>query len=78
MGENRPKIKAAEKATDVVIDHWNNAQSALRRLWTNGYGVLSDPSMARSDLYRAQDEIKAALAALNGCAWPSDKDYGDA
>jgi hypothetical protein len=70
---NREKLRRAEKVTDQVVEGWNEAQQALRTCWTNGAGILSDPSMARSDLYRAKDGIDKALKAMNAFNdWPRD------
>jgi hypothetical protein len=73
---NRSKLRAAEKVTDVVVAGWNEAQFALRTLWVDGAGVLTDPSMVRSDLATAAAAIKRAQAAMDGFhAWPTDADY---
>jgi hypothetical protein len=76
MPENREKIRRAEKVTDVVVEGWNEAQRALQTCWTNGYGVLTDPSMVSQDLYRAKGAIDKALTAMrNFRDWPRDQDY---
>jgi hypothetical protein len=72
----REKIRKAAQISDVVASSWNDAQQALNTLWVNGAGVLDDPSMARSDLYRAKDAIEKALAAMRDFSeWPRAADY---
>jgi hypothetical protein len=72
---NRDKLRRAEKVTDTVVDAWNEAQGALKTLWVNGAGVLTDPSMVRSDLWTAANAIKRALEAMNFSDWPREADY---
>ena len=52
---NQEKIRRAAAATDVVLEGRTHALQALQApAWTNGAGVLSDPSMVRSNLHRAK------------------------
>jgi hypothetical protein len=72
------KIIAASKATDVVLAAYSNAVRSLNgSLHYNGYGVLADVSMVRSRLFDAKAQIDKALAAISGCSWPTDTDYGE-
>jgi hypothetical protein len=74
---NQEKIRRAAAATDVILQGVNAALQALQApTWTNGAGVLSDPSMARSNLHRARDAIDMALDAMNSLdGWPREQDY---
>ena len=75
---NQEKIRHAAAATDVVLEGCNRALGALQGpLWTNGAGVLTDPSMVRSNLHRAKAAIDMALDAMNSLdGWPREQDYG--
>jgi hypothetical protein len=77
MLENQEKIRRAAAATDVILEGCNTALQALHApLWTNGSGVLSDPSMVRSNLHRARAAIDMALDAMNSLdGWPREQDY---
>jgi hypothetical protein len=72
-----PKIRQAAAATDVVLEGRTHALQALQApAWTNGAGVLSDPSMVRSNLHRAKAAIDRALDAMNSLdGWPREQDY---
>jgi hypothetical protein len=69
--------RCAAAATDVVLEGHNRALQALQApLWTNGAGVLADPSMVRSNLHRAKAAIDMALDAMNNLdGWPQERDY---
>jgi hypothetical protein len=52
---NQEKVKRAAAATDVILESCNAALQALNApQWTNEASVLSDPSMVRSNLQRAE------------------------
>jgi hypothetical protein len=72
-----PKIRQAAAVTDVVLEGRTHALQALQAsAWTNGAGVLTDPSMVRSNLHRAREAINKALDAMNSLdGWPQEKDY---
>jgi hypothetical protein len=74
---NQEKVRHAAAATDVILEGCNTALQALQApRWTNGAGVLSDPSMVRSNLHYARKAIDMALEALNGVGdWPQEQDY---
>jgi hypothetical protein len=74
---NQGKVRQAAAATDAILEGCNTALQALQApLWTNGASVLSEPSMVRSNLHRAQEAIDMALDAMNGVDWPREQDYG--
>jgi len=77
MPENQAKIRHAAAATDVILEGCNAALQALQApLWTNGSGVLSDPSMVRSNLHRVKAAINQAIDAMNSLdGWPREQDY---
>jgi hypothetical protein len=63
------------KRTQAVIDEVVDAGQILNRsIWTNGFGVLADPSMLRARLLDARTHIEAALMVINSTEWPSDDD----
>ena len=67
MTRDQEKIRRAAIATDVILEGCNAALQALQApLWTNGAGVLSDPSMVRSNLHNARAAIDKALDAMKG------------
>lgn len=69
-------INELSKRTDTIVDAVLEAKRFIDRpLWTNGFGVLSDPSSARSNLVEARSKIDAALQAFRNTTWPSDADY---
>jgi ribosomal protein S9 len=71
-------VKAADLATNRVLDAIGSARTALeRQIWTNGAGVLSDPSMVRTNLAQAQVAVERALKEIRACDWPRDADYGE-
>jgi hypothetical protein len=74
---NREKIRHAAAATDVILEGCNTALQALQApAWTNAAGVLTDPSMVRSNLHRARSAIDMALDAMNSIGdWPREEDY---
>jgi hypothetical protein len=74
---NQAKIRHAAAATDVILEGCNRALQALQApLRTNDAGVLSDPSMVRSNLHRAKAAIDMALDAMNSLdGWPQERDY---
>ena len=74
---NQEKIRRAAAVTDVVLEGCNTALQALQApRWTDGAGVLSDPSMVRSNLHRAKAAIDMALNAMNSLdGWPEEQDY---
>ncbi len=75
---NDTKIRAADLATNRVLDAIGSARTALERpLWTNGAGVLSDPSMVRTNLAQAQVAVEQALKEIRACDWPRAADYGE-
>ena len=74
---NQEKIRHAAAATDTILEGRTHALQALQApLWSNGAGVLTDPSMVRSNLYRARAAIDQALDAMNSLdGWPQETDY---
>lgn len=74
---NRRKINLAYKATDIIIDKAAEASDALRIMFTNGYGVLSDPSNVQGNLRTAKAAIDAALTVMKDAEWPNLADYGE-
>jgi hypothetical protein len=78
MATNRAKINVASKATDVVLEaHQKAARFLAGSVHYNGFGVLADVSMVQGRLFDAKSEIDKALAAIRGCKWPSNEDYGE-
>ncbi|WP_192242829.1 hypothetical protein [Mesorhizobium silamurunense] len=77
MTVNHQKISRCYKATDIIIDKAAEARGSLNTIFTNGYGVLSDPSGVKGDLRQAKAAIESALATLNDTDWPILADYGE-
>ena len=76
MPENLPKILRAEQISKQVVEGFVDAQQALRTCWINGYGVLTEPRSAWSDLCQAKSAIEKALTAMRDFSdWPRDEDY---
>lgn len=74
----RAKIKAAEKASDVIVDSWNEAVKELSGpLLVNGLGVIDDPSMSMGHIYRAHEALEKAISAYRDArpTWPTNADY---
>jgi hypothetical protein len=66
---NQEKIKRAAAATDVILGGRAAALQCLQApMIYNAAGVLSDPSMVRSNLHRAKAAIDMALDAMNSLA----------
>lgn len=64
------------KRSDQISDAVAQAYGYVGRdLWTNGFGILADPSSVRSNLLMARQKIDAALKTLADTSWPSDADY---
>lgn len=74
---NHAKIQKAEIATDIVTEGWWKAQESLQVCFTNGYGVLSDPSMTFSRLHGARGAIDKAMRAISTTNWPTNADYDE-
>ncbi|CDX26804.1 conserved hypothetical protein [Mesorhizobium plurifarium] len=74
---NQQKIARCAKATDIIIDKAGEASDALRIIFTNGYGILSDPSNVRGNLRTAKEAIDAALTTMKDTDWPTLADYGE-
>jgi hypothetical protein len=74
---NQEKIRHAAAATNTILEGRTRALNALQApAWTNAAGVLTDPSMVRSNLHRAKAAIDMAIDAMNSLdGWPEEKDY---
>lgn len=78
---SRSTINDLSKRTDQIFEALNDAERALKSnscSTYNGFGILSDPSMARSNIYDAKKKLEEALALLNGAKWPSSNADWDA
>lgn len=67
-------INDLSKRTDRVLDAINEASRALNRTSctsVNGWGILSDPYMARLSLHEAKQRIEQALTLINQAKWPN-------
>lgn len=67
--------RECEGATDQIIAEAGEATRRLAILMTNGYGILADPSMVRSNLADARDAINRALVVLGQVNWPTEDEY---
>lgn len=69
-------INELGKRTDAVLDPLGEAITLLRGpVWTNGYGVLADPSALRLRIAEASAHLDAALKALRETKWPTNREW---
>ena len=74
-----PIIKKADAASDIIVDNWRKALSALEYGGgTNGYGILYDPRADYNRLLDAKEAIDAAVATYRATHWPTDEEYDEA
>jgi len=72
-------INELSKRTDAVFEAVTEAHRLLQgfNYSFNGWGVLSDPSMARARLADVRAKIDSALDILRSTAWPTSDDEWD-
>lgn len=71
----RPSFSAARKATKQIAVLWDEAESHIRYMGTNGAGVLYDHPEQAYKLRTAKRAIEKALAIYEATDWPADEDY---
>jgi hypothetical protein len=69
-------IEEAVKTTSAVRSHVRAAALRIDQdSQANAYGILMHPDQYKWNLLAAIDELKKAVAAIEGGHWPSDSDY---
>jgi len=71
----RVKIATAAKATTTIADLMIDARGKLEEAWSNGHGVLQNPTFLRSQIATVRRQMDEAVATLDAAQWPSDPDY---
>lgn len=73
-----PKMVAARKATDQILDQIEQAEQRLKSFdgrIVNGAGILTDTFSRRVDLGAAIRALQEAHKVMEATAWPVDADY---